>query len=580
IDLAHVPEDDAATYELFCKAQTFGVFQFESSGMRDILRRYRPSRLSDLTALNALYRPGPIQGGMIDDFIDRKLGRKPIAYAFDELQPILEETFGVFVYQEQVMQAANVLAGYTLGQADILRKAMGKKNQQEMDRQRDSFLQGAQARGLPRAKVEAVFDLMAQFAGYGFNKSHAAAYGWVAYQTAYVKTHYPVAFMAALLNASIASTDNLVKYIKECRAMRIPIAAPDINLSGAGFTPQGEGIRFGLNAIKNVGGTSVTAILEACANGPFLDLFDLCERVTGKALNKRVLESLIKAGALDSFGARAALYAEAEHALDRAQKAEKARQSAQHGLFLSFDDTAAAPRRPPLPTVVDWDEATRLTNEKDVLGYYLSGHPLERFADRCLDLQTVALEEIDGRVHNRQEEIYVAGILSQLQTRKSKKGDMWASATLEDLTGRRELLCFSEAYRRLDAQLKATQPVLARVRVMVDEAHDDGGEEGAARAAKLQLLDLRDLASAPITPPLGLRLRLALDALLPQDLDQLAAVLESAGSGGVKLHVLAYSECEQFEQVLETDRAVGGDASLRRSLEAICGPGSVRVLEG
>ncbi|TAN21793.1 MAG: DNA polymerase III subunit alpha [Acidobacteria bacterium] len=579
LDLAHLPEDDAATFELFCKGQTFGVFQFESAGMRDILRRYRPNRLSDLTALNALYRPGPIQGGMIDDFIDRKLGRKPIAYALEELQPILEETFGVFVYQEQVMQAANVLAGYTLGQADILRKAMGKKNQQEMDRQRDSFLQGAGARGLPRAKVEAVFDLMAQFAGYGFNKSHAAAYGWVAFQTAYVKANYPVEFMAALLNASIASTDSLVKYIKECRSMRIPISAPDINVSGAGFTPQRDGIRFGLNAIKNVGETSVQTVLEARAAGPFCDLGDLCERVSGKALNKRVLESLIKAGALDGFGSRAALAAEAEAALERAQKAEKARQSGQHGLFLSFEEPASSSARRPLPQVADWDEATRLAHEKEVLGYYVSGHPLDRFADRCLDLQTIALEEIETRVRSRQEEIYVAGILSQVQTRKSKKGDLWASATVEDLTGRRELLCFSEAYRRLDAQLRATQPVLARVRVMMEDGHDEGEEgDGAGRTAKLQLLDLQDLASAPVTPPLGLRLRLALDTLEPPDLEQLASALD-VPVGTVKLHLLAYSEREQFEQILEIGRGVNGDAALRRRLEAICGPGSVRVLE-
>ncbi|MGH9477255.1 MAG: DNA polymerase III subunit alpha [Terriglobales bacterium] len=569
IDLAHLPEDDATTFELFCKGQTFGVFQFESAGMRDILRRYRPNRLSDLTALNAIYRPGPIQGGMIDDFIDRKLGRKPIEYALPELQPILEETFGVFVYQEQVMQAANRLAGYTLGQADVLRKAMGKKNQEEMNRQRETFISGACAGGLPTAQVETIFDLMAQFAGYGFNKSHAAAYGWVAYQTAYLKAHYPVAFMAALLNASMGSTDSMVKYLKECRAMQLPVSAPDINLSGSGFTPHGSGVRFGLTAIKNVGEASVRAIVAARGAGAFTNLHDLCTRVEGKALNKRVLESLIKAGALDAFGARAALLAASERALEAAQKSAQARQSGQHGLFLDFNEAALS--APPLPAVTEWDEDTRLNAEKEVLGYYVSGHPLARWADRCADLQAVALEEIESRVRNRQDEIHVAGILSQLQLRRSKKGEAWASATLEDLSGRRELLCFSEAYRRLDAALRLTGPVLARVRVLIEEG--DNGD-----SVKLQLLDLSDLASAPVSPPLGLRLRLPLDSLAPATLARLAEAL-TVPAGSAKLHVQAYSESGQFEQVLELAAGVAGDTAFRRDLEAICGSGSVRAVE-
>ncbi|MGH9488070.1 MAG: DNA polymerase III subunit alpha [Terriglobales bacterium] len=569
VDLAHLPEDDVATFELFCQGQTGGVFQFESAGMRDILRRYRPSRLSDLTALNAIYRPGPIQGGMIDDFIERKHGRKPIGYALPELQPVLEETFGVFVYQEQVMQAANVLAGYSLGQADILRKAMGKKNQQEMDQQREKFVAGAVARGLPAAEVRNIFELMAQFAGYGFNKSHAAAYGWVAYQTAYMKAHFPVPFMAAILNASMASSDSVVKYIKECRAMGIAIAAPDINRSGSGFTPQDEGIRFGLTAIKNVGEPSVRAVLAARASGPFSSLHDFCGRVSGKALNKRVLESLIKAGALDVLGPRAAVQAEAERALEAAQKAEQALQSGQHGLFLTFEPAAPAPAR--LPAVTEWDEDRRLAGEKEVLGYYVSGHPLQRWQDHCDDLQAVPLDEVEQRARGRQDEIFVAGILSQVQTRRSKKGETWATATLEDLSGRRELLCFAEAYRRLETQLRLTQPVLARVRVMWEES-------GAAEAAKLQLLEVQDLAGAQAAPPAGLRLRLPLDTMPGAAIERLGAALAQP-SGSAKLHVLAYSEAGQFEQILELANGVAGDAAFRRALEAICGPGSVRIVE-
>ncbi|HET9783826.1 MAG TPA: DNA polymerase III subunit alpha [Terriglobales bacterium] len=573
VNLERLPEEDAATFELFCKGQTFGVFQFESAGMRDILRRYRPSQLSDLTALNALYRPGPIQGGMIDDFIDRKLGRKPIAYELEALQPILQETFGVFVYQEQVMQAANQLAGYSLGQADILRKAMGKKNQQEMDQQRVKFIAGAIERGLPAAKVEHVFDLMAQFAGYGFNKSHAAAYAWVAYQTAYLKAHYPVEFMAALLNASIASTDNLVKYIKECREMRLEIAAPDINVSGAGFTPQGDGIRFGLNAIKNLGESAVRSLLEAREAGPFRDLDDFCHRVSGKALNKRVLESLIKAGALDSCGSRAGLSAAAERALEAAQREEKSRQQGQHGLFLAFEEEAPPAAR--LPAVAEWDEATRLAGEKEVLGYYVSGHPMDRFADRCADLRAVGLEDVDRHARGRQDEIQVAGMLSQIQVRRNKKGEAWATAWLEDRTSRRELLIFAEAYRRLEPQLHLTQPVLARVRVLAEDSEEDG----RVTESKLQVMDIGDLASAPVAQPLGLKLRLRLDDVSSEAVERLIATLATP-SGSAKLHVHAYSEADQFEQILEVEAGFAANTAFRRCLEEICGRGSVRTVEG
>jgi DNA polymerase-3 subunit alpha len=576
LDLARLPEEDEATFDLFCKGQTMGVFQFESSGMRDILRRYRPSRLSDLTALNALYRPGPIQGGMIDDFIDRKLGRKPIAYELPQLESILAETYGVFVYQEQVMQAAHLLAGYTLGQADVLRKAMGKKQAEEMQRQRDQFLAGARARDVPADGAARVFDLMAQFAGYGFNKSHAAAYAWVAYQTAYLKAHYPVEFMAAVLSASVASTDAMVKYIKECRELKLRVEAPDVNVSGSGFTPQGEVIRFGLNAVKNVGENSVDAMLAARAEKPFTDLHDLCERTAGKAINKRVLESLVKSGALDAFGSRAGLMAQIESALDAAQKSEKARASGQHGLFLAFDEPepgAAAPT--PRASAPEWDEATLLAGEKEVLGYYVSGHPLDRFADHCADLGVIALELAhtagNGARNGRSGgEFRVAGILSQLQVKRNKRGEAWATATLEDQGGRREVLCFAEAYVRLENHLRLTQPVLAQVRLL--------DEDGEPSEAKLQLVDLRDLAGAPVVPPIGLRVRIALDRLSPGALEELAATIAET-PGPARLHLHATSEEFQFEQVLEVSTGVSGSAGMRRQVEKICGRGSVQVIE-
>jgi DNA polymerase-3 subunit alpha len=310
LNLNDIPLDNAATYEkVFHKGLTSGVFQFESHGMRDVLRRYQPNSIEDLTALNALYRPGPIQGGMIDDFIERKHGRRKIEYELAELKEILAETLGVIVYQEQVMQIANRLAGYSLGEADLLRRAMGKKNADEMAKQRERFVQGAVKRGFPQKKIEKIFDLMAQFAGYGFNKSHSAAYALLAYHTAYLKTYYPVEFMAALLTSVTGSTDDVVKYINECREMGIAVEPPDINVSDANFTPHGEAIRFGLAAVKNVGGNAIESIVAARTKlkRPFASVFEFCEEVDLRLLNKRVLESLIKSGAMDLMGRRAQL---------------------------------------------------------------------------------------------------------------------------------------------------------------------------------------------------------------------------------------------------------------------------------
>src|SRR6266404_7009948 len=318
LNLDTIPLDDTATYEkVFHQALTSGIFQFESHGMRDVLRRYKPNTVEDLTALNALYRPGPIQGGMIDDFIDRKWGRKKIEYELAELKEILEETLGVIVYQEQVMQIANRLAGYSLGEADLLRRAMGKKKADEMAQQRERFVEGATKQGFPSKKIEKIFDLMAQFAGYGFNKSHSAAYALLAYHTAYLKTHYPVEFMAALLSSEISKPENVVKYIKECREMDIAVEPPDVQISGADFTPSTTGIRFGLTAIKNVGRNAIDSILAARQeHGAFPTFWEFCEKVDLRLMNKRVLESLIKAGALDCFGRRSQLMAVADRAME------------------------------------------------------------------------------------------------------------------------------------------------------------------------------------------------------------------------------------------------------------------------
>src|SRR3984885_13362114 len=382
LDTEKLPLNDAKTYQaVFVKGLTSGIFQFESSGMRDILRRYQPDRLDDLIALNALYRPGPMD--MIDDFIDRKHGRKEVAYEIAETKDILEESFGVIVYQEQVMQLSSRLAGYSLGEADILRRAMGKKKQEEMDKQRERFVSGAKAKGFPQKKVEKIFDQMAKFAGYGFNKSHSAAYAYLAYLVAYLKTHYPVDFMAALLTSESGTVAKVVKYINECREMGIPVLPPDVNSSGRDFSPDGQGIRMGLCAIRNVGASGADAVIEARENGgPFKSLYDLCERVDLTSVNRRILENFIKAGALASLGGnRAQLTAVLENAMESGQRAWKDRECGQAGLFgMAIGEPEHVEH--PLPGLPDWTVQQKLSGEKEVLGIFVTGHPLDEFSDK------------------------------------------------------------------------------------------------------------------------------------------------------------------------------------------------------
>src|SRR3989449_7087611 len=473
IKLEGIALEDKDTYEkVFHKGLTSGVFQFESHGMRDVLRRYQPNSIEDLTAMNALYRPGPIQGGMIDDFIDRKHGRKKIEYELPELQEILQETLGVIVYQEQVMQIAHRLAGYSLGEADLLRRAMGKKIAEEMAAQRERFVSGATQRGYPPKKIEKIFDLMAQFAGYGFNKSHSAAYALLAYHTAYLKTRYPVEFMAALLTSVTGSTDDVVKYINECREMSIAVEAPDINVSDANFTPHGSAIRFGLAAVKNVGHNAIESIIAGRTKlGRFSSIYEFCEKVDLRLLNKRVLESLIKSGAMDSLGRRGQLMAVLDKAIERAQKTQRDAESGQHGLFGVFQEEEVQNHIDRLPETPDWDEHTRLANEKEILGFFITGHPLEKYSEKLEDLRALSTEEIAGMRSStgKDENITTAGIISNLRVLKSKRGEFYAQGTLEDMAGSVEMIVFPEAYRRLQDQVRLEVPVLVRGGVRIEE---------------------------------------------------------------------------------------------------------------
>jgi len=572
LTLEAIALEDQQTYEkVFHKGLTSGVFQFESHGMRDVLRRYQPSSIEDLTALNALYRPGPIQGGMIDDFIDRKHGRKRIEYELPELQEILQETLGVIVYQEQVMQIANKLAGYSLGEADLLRRAMGKKIASEMAAQRERFVSGAVQRGYPPRKIEKIFDLMAQFAGYGFNKSHSAAYALLAYHTAYLKTHYPVEFMAALLTSVTGSTDDVVKYINECREMGIAVEPPDINVSDANFTPHGGAIRFGLAAVKNVGGNAIESIVTARKElGKFSSIFEFCEKVDLRLLNKRVLESLIKSGAMDGLGRRAPLMAVLDKAIEGAQKTQRDAESGQHGLFGVFQQEEVQSNGNQLPETPDWDEHQRLGHEKEILGFFITGHPLERYRDKLADLRALSTEEISAMKSStgKDENITTAGLITNLRVQKSKRGDLWAQGALEDMAGSVEMLVFPEAYRKLQEKLQLEMPVLIRGGVRI--------EEGAN--AKLTVNEITPLEEAKVPLPRSLRIRVPLETAPESTVDALHTLCsERRGEAKVLFDLERKGD---FMVVMEAQGYnVLPDRHFIARVEELCGRGAVRVID-
>src|SRR5213594_569347 len=572
ITLEGIPLEDHETYEkVFHRGLTSGVFQFESHGMRDVLRRYQPNSIQDLTALNALYRPGPIQGGMIDDFIDRKHGRKKIDYELPELEEILKETLGVIVYQEQVMQIANRLAGYSLGEADLLRRAMGKKIAEEMAAQRERFVTGAVKNGYPPRKIEKIFDLMAQFAGYGFNKSHSAAYALLAYHTAYLKTHYPVEFMAALLTSVTGNTDDVVKYINECRETGIGVEPPDINVSDANFTPHGKAIRFGLAAVRNVGHNAIDSIIAGRTElGRYRSLFEFCEKVDLRLLNKRVLESLIKSGAMDSLGRRAQLMTVIDRAIERAQKTQRDAESGQHGLFGVFQEEEVQNHIDRLPETPDWDEHQRLAAEKEILGFFITGHPLEKYREKLEDLRALNTQEISAMKSStgKDENITTAGMITNLRVLKSKKGDFYAQASLEDMSGSIDMLVFPEAYRKLQEKVKLQVPVLIRGGVRI--------EEGAN--PKLTVNDIIPLEEAKVPLPKSLRIRIQVENAEDSTVDQLHSLCrERKGEAKVLFDVERQGD---FMVVMEAeDYNVQPDRNFIARVEELCGRGAVRVID-
>ncbi|HEY7211795.1 MAG TPA: DNA polymerase III subunit alpha [Bryobacteraceae bacterium] len=567
IVIEDLPLDDAETYEkIFCMGFTSGVFQFESPGMQDILRRYRPNRIEDLCALNALYRPGPIQGGMIPDFIDRKHGRKPIVYDLPELEEVLAETYGVILYQEQVMQIAAKLAGYSLGDADILRRAMGKKSAEEMARQRERFLQGAAERGFPAKKAAKIFDLMEQFAGYGFNKSHSAAYAYLAYVTAYLKTHYAVEFMSALLTSESGNTDKVVKYINECREMQIRVLPPDINHSDLNFTPAGDAIRFGLGAVKNVGGGAVEAIVRAREEGGrFTSIYNFCERVNPNAINRRVVESLIKAGALDSLGGNRAQLTEAlDRAIETGLRVHRDRERGQHGLFGGFAETHATEY--PLANLPDWTMEQKLAGEKEMLGIYVSGHPLDRWSDKVMDLATHfsdKLEDLEKGV-----EVKLCGILTGIVRKTNREGKYWASMKLDDRRGTVDAMVFATRYEDLLPALQEDAAVFLRASILPEE----GGPP------KLSVQEMVKLEDARVDLPSLISIRMWLKDETSADRVKALSDLFTRKQGATDVR-LRLEKPRDFSIVMDVPNTkVRPDREFRAEIEKICGPECMEVL--
>jgi DNA polymerase-3 subunit alpha len=567
IVLEDLPLDDKPTYDVFCKGFTSGVFQFESPGMRDILRRYQPSRLEDLTALNALYRPGPIQGGMVDDFIERKWGRKEVRYDLPELQELLEETYGVIVYQEQVMQISNRLAGYSLGDADLLRRAMGKKKLEEMVQQRDRFVKGALEKGFPQKKIEKIFDLMEQFAGYGFNKSHSAAYAFLAFATAYLKAHYPIDFMAALLTSETGNTAKVVKYINECRDMEITVLPPDVNASEWSFTPDGEAIRFGLGAVKNVGQTAVESICKTREeSGRFPSLHEFCEKVDLGAVNRRMIESLIRAGAMDSLeGTRSQKFAAVEGAMEAGQRAQRDRECGQEGLFGML--AAEEPHHAALPNVPDWTDKEKLAGEKELLGFWVTGHPLDRYGDKICELANRDTSALEGLEKNT--EVAICGVLTTIQKKRNKEGKPWAAMTLEDRLGSVEAMVFTTQYERLAPQIVEDTAVLVRALVLP--------EEGAA--PKLSVQDIIALDNARVDLPGVIAIRVWLNRNGAVDRAQALEEIFRRKPGTTQVRFRLESP-RDFSVLLDVPAKVRPDREFKKAVEQILGADAIEKLAG
>jgi len=558
-NLESIDLSDSGTYQLLSSGATNGVFQLESAGMKELLVKLKPEAFEDVIALVALYRPGPLGSGMVDDFIKRKHGQEPVEYVLPELQEVLGETYGVIVYQEQVMKIATLLADFSLGDSDVLRRAMGKKISAEMEQQRERFLEGARNKRINPEMAERIFELMAKFAEYGFNKSHSAAYALIAFQTAYLKAHYPVEFMASLLTSEVDTTDKIVKYIAECRDMGIEVLPPDVNESWRDFTIVDDRIRFGLAAIKNVGTGSIESILaERERGGAYRSLFDFCRRVDLRRVNKRVLESLIKSGAFDfTKASRAQMILALDDAVDRAQSFQKARESKQLGIFAqSEEENPEGSEQKDLPEVEEWPENQLLAFEKEAVGFYITSHPLARF-EKEIKLHTHEDTMSILTKHNGSE-VTICGVASSVKEIQTRKGDRMAFLSLEDMKGFVEVILFPDVFQASLPYLRGDDPLVVRGVLDMEE------ENPKIKAA--EVLPLSRSSEAPVSK---VHLILKSPGIARDQLVELKRILlENKGDRAAVLHLIVPN---QGETIIRLPIKVDPSSALLASLEAAFG---------
>ncbi len=565
-DLSEIDMADADTYELLSRGDTTGVFQLESSGMKDLLVRLKPACFADIIALVALYRPGPLDSGMVEEFVHRKHGRKAVEYLVPQLEPILKETYGVIAYQEQVMQIAGELANYSMSDADGLRKAMGKKIQAAMAEHRELFMKGAQDNQIPEEKARQIYDLMETFGRYGFNKSHSAAYALISYQTGYLKTHYPVEFMAALLTSEMHSIDGVVKFIAECRNHGIQVLPPDVNESEKEFTVVDDKIRFGLVAVKNVGEGAIETIIEARKEGKFESLFDFCQRVDLRKVNKRVVEALIRCGAFDSTGVyRSRMMAVLEEALDFGQRVQRERSDPQLGLFDMGGKEPSLINTPPFPEITEWDHQQLLANEKDSLGFYISGHPLGEYEDvleKFTTADTLTIQEIADKTAIR-----IGGLVKDIKVIRTKKGDPMAFVTLEDMHGMIEITVFSSLYADSGPLLVEDSAILIEGQVQKDE-----------KSQKILADSIVPMNQAEETWTANVHLNLDISGIEKFHLLKLQEILKKhPGSCEVYLHLRDPGKSDTVIALPETIKVKAG-VNLTREIKALFGYNAIETV--
>ena len=524
VELSEIPLDDSEVYALLGAGSNLGIFQLESSGMRDLLTKLKPQSFKDIIALVALYRPGPLDSGMVGEFIKRKHGQESIRYDLPALEEILKDTYGVIVYQEQVMRIASALANFTLEDADNLRRAMSKKDTFEMERQKEKFLEGTKKTKIPAKKAEKIFEQMETFGRYGFNKSHSAAYALLAYQTAYLKTHYPIEFMAALLTSEAQNADKIVKYISECREMKIEILPPDLNESFKHFAVIGSQIRFGLTAVKNVGDAAIDIILsEREGNGKFKSLHEFCRRVDLRKVNRRVIESLVKCGAFDfSKAHRSQMLTVLGDVLGQCQSAQKKKGEPQLSMIV---DHSREPKED-YPDIDEFPENQLVAFEKETIGFYISRHPLMRYQEEIknyTDLDTSTLPKLQNGA-----EVKICGLVSGLKEIVTKKGDRMAFLTLEDMKGFVEVILFPEVFKAALPCLRGGDPLLVRGILDLSEEH-----------VKIKGTGVHSLPEVTLSPPTPLHLKIPISSLAPSQLTDLRDIIvANRGSSKVLLHFM------------------------------------------